>query len=186
MWSSRHWVPEIWTWLYSLKSQKTEYVSPHFYIFMENQNCIFSNCRCEVCNFPSSSSHCRPWMILMDFSPLLISMKLFLFSQTVSDEDLFEARESCISKKTHFHFDYLWNEHRWERCKFREKNKQESWHRCLSAKLIKISFLLLSVCFQYVCVYVCVCAFCDMKTINNGHRLLLVTHIGRNKNRMLT
>ena len=58
-------------------------------------------------------------MILMDFPPILISIIFMLFSQTVSDEDLFEVGESCISKKTHFRFhllfDYLWNEHRrWE------------------------------------------------------------------------
>ena len=151
---------------------------------------------------------------------ILILIIFMLFSQTVSDEDLFEVGESCISKKTHFRFhllfDYLWNEHRrWELVAnpeeritrgivvylqnesrflffffipiyfklvhFQEnsfplspslwlfmkwaplrtlqipgKNKQESWHRCLSAKLIKISFLLLPVCFQCVC-FVCMC-----------------------------
>ena len=37
---------------------------------------------------------------------------------------------------------------------------------------------------DWVCVYVCVLR--NMKTINNGNTLLLVTHIARNKHRMLT
>ena len=115
---------------------------------------------------------------------ILISL---LIAQPVSDEDLldedlFEARESCISKKTHFHFyllfDYLWNEHRWERCKFWEKNKHES---LFIYKIYKYCFLLLFLCLQYV-----VCVRCNMKTINNGNTLLLVTHIARNKHRMWT
>ena len=120
------------------------------------------------------------------FMDILISL---LIAQPVSDEDLFdedlfEARESCISKKTHFHFyllfDYLWNEHRWERCKFWEKNKHES---LFIYKIYKYCFLLLFLWFAICCV--CVCVRCNMKTINNGNTLLLVTHIARNKHRKI-
>ena len=160
MWSSRHWVPEIWTWLDPLKSQKAKYVSPHFYIFMENLY-FFSNCTGKICNFPSWACHWRPWMILIDFSPLLISMILLLFSQTVSDEDLFKGWWKLHFQENSFPLP-LWLFMKWApslriRCKFRGKNKQESWHRCLFAKLIKISsssFRLLPIC--VLCMYVCV------------------------------
>ena len=53
-------------------------------------------------------------------------------------------------------------------------------------KLIYFCFFLFSlpICCDCACVYVCVLR--NMKTINNGNTLLLVTHIARNKHRMLT
>ena len=67
-------------------------------------------------------------------------MILLLFARPVSDEDLFEAAEEIAfprklistftSSLTIYEMSTVEN-----RCKFWEKNKQESWHRCLSAKL---------------------------------------------------
>ena len=67
-------------------------------------------------------------------------MILLLFARPVSDEDLFEAAEEIAfprklistftSSLTIYEMSTAEN-----RCKFWEKNKQKSWHRCLSAKL---------------------------------------------------
>ena len=189
MWSSRHWVPEIWTWLYSLKSQKAKYVSPHFHIIMENLY-FFQTAQARYVTSllePVIESHGWFWWIFLLFRYQwyyccflkLLVMKIYLkvwwklyfqenpfhfiivfFSQTVRDED-FEGWWKLHFQENSFPLP-LWLFMKWApslriRCKFRGKNTQESWHRCLFAKVIKISsssFRLLPIC--VLCMYVCV------------------------------
>ena len=145
MWSSRHWVPEIWTWLYSLKSQKAKYVSPHFHIIMENLY-FFQTAQARYVTSLLEhviEGHGWFWLIFLLFwyqwyyccFLKLLVMKIYLkvwwklyfqenpfhfiivFFLKLLEMKILKVGESCISKKTHFHFlfDYLWNEHRrWE------------------------------------------------------------------------
>ena len=92
------------------------------------------------------------------------------FGYYCCDEDLFipsqKERESCISKKTHFHFhllfDYLWNEHRWEPLQIPGKRINKNHGVVVSLQnSIDIFLFLPFVWFQYIvtaCVCECMCA----------------------------
>ena len=155
MWSSRHWVPEIWTWLYSLKSQKAKYVSPHFHIIMENLY-FFQTAQARYVTSllePVIESHGWFWWIFLLFRYQwyyccflkLLVMKIYLkvwwklyFQEnpfhfiivvfSVRDED-FEGWWKLHFQENSFPLP-LWLfmkwALRWERCNFWEKNKQES------------------------------------------------------------
>ena len=115
-------------------------------------------------------------------------MILLLFARPVSDEDLFEAAEEiAFPRKLISTFTSSLTIYEMSTVENVAKPKERIIKN--HGIFLHLQKLPSSSSFRFlpICVFAMyVCAFCDMKTINNGHRLLLVTHIGRNKNRMFT